>query len=212
MFFSLLISVPPTICAVGFCYHRGVGQEGRIEIIQEAERAAAALHPVRLQILERLEQPASPSSLSRTLGIPRQHLNYHMRELEAAGLVELVEEKRRGSAIERIYRSTARTYVIGPKALGELRADPATLQDRFSSEYVVALGSRLIEEIAELRSERTVIPTLALETEVCFASDAERNAFARELTAAISRLAATYHREHGEMFRVIVAAHPSPSS
>jgi DNA-binding transcriptional ArsR family regulator len=186
-----------------------VAEAERVEIIQDAARAAVALHPVRLQILERLEQPASPSTLSKTLGIPRQHLNYHMRELEEAGLVELLEEKKKGSVTERIYRSTARTYVIGPKALGELRADPDTMQDRFSSEYLIALGSRLIEDVAELRAERQPLPALALETSVNFASDSDRSAFMRELTAARSRLIAAYHHDDGEEFRMIVAAHPA---
>ena len=185
-----------------------VAKADHIEVIQDPERAAVALQPLRLQILKLLAEPGSPSSLSRTLGVPRQHLNYHVRELEAAGLVELVEEKRRGSAIERIYRSKARSYVVGPKAMGELRADPSDVQDRFSTEYVVALGSRLIEDVAELRSSRESVPTLALETEICFASDAARGAFARELTAAVSRLAATYHQDEGEVFRVVIAAHP----
>lgn len=180
-----------------------------VEVIQDAARAAVALHPVRLQILERLEQPASPSSLSKTLGIPRQHLNYHVRELEAAGLVEMVEEKKRGSVTERLYRSTAKSFVIGPKALGEMRADPDSVRDRFSSEYLIAIGSRLVEDIADLRSQRPTIPTLALETTVGFASDADRGAFARELTAAVSRLVATYHHDDSEEFRVIVASHPS---
>ena len=162
-----------------------------------------ALHPVRLQILERLEQPASPSSLSKTLGIPRQHLNYHVRELEAAGLVEMVEEKKRGSVTERLYQSTARSYVVGPTALGGLRADPSELQDRFSPEYLAALGSRLIEGASLMIGS----PALALETTVCFASDADRSAFARELTAAIARLVNTYHRDEGELCRLVVAAH-----
>jgi len=182
-----------------------VASSERVEVIHDAERASIALQPIRLKILERLEQPSSPTSLSKTLGIPRQHLNYHMRELEAAGLVEMVEEKRRGSVVERFYRSTARAYVIGPRALGELRADPASIQDRFSAEYLIALGSRLIEDVADLDP---ATQTLALETTIAFATDADRNSFSRELTASVARLAATYHKEDGEPFRIVVVGHP----
>lgn len=184
-----------------------MGQAESIHIIHEAERASIALHPVRLQILEHLGEPASPAALSRILGIPRQHLNYHMRELEAAGLVEMVEEKKRGSATERVYRSSARSFVIGPKAMGKMRANPDD-HDRFSSEYLIAVGSRLIEDAGDLR-ERAAVPALALETEIRFASPGARSAFARELTAAVSRLAATYDQEDGEAFRVLIAAHPT---
>jgi len=174
-----------------------------VEVIQDLARAAVALHPVRLQILELLANPASPSTLSKTLGIPRQHLNYHVRELEAAGLVEMVEEKKRGSVTERLYQATARSYVVGPKALGGLAADPSVVADRFSVDYLVALGSRLVADACEMSAG----PALALETTVCFASDADRGAFARELTAAISRLVNTYHREDGDAVRLVVAAH-----
>src|SRR2546430_1377834 len=99
-------------------------------MIQDAARAVVALHPIRLQILERLAEPASPSSLSKSLGIPRQHLNYHVRELEAAGLVEMIEEKRKGSVVERIYQATAHSYVISPRAMGNLNASPSQVKDR----------------------------------------------------------------------------------
>jgi hypothetical protein len=82
------------------------------------------------------------------------------------------------------------------------------LPDHFLTEYLIAVGSRLIEDVAELHSSRPVIPTLALETSIGFASDAERAAFMRELTAALSRLIAAYHHDDGEEFRLIVAAHP----
>ena len=178
-------------------------------VISDAEHASIALHPVRLQILETLGEPASPAALSRKLGIPRQHLNYHVKELERAGLVTLVEEKRRGSATERTYRATARSYVIGPTALGEMRADPAAIDDRHSAEFLLAIGSRLIEDVAKLGQEGPIRASMAIETMIGFASDADRSAFARELTAAVSRLAATYHKEEGEKFRLVVAAHPT---
>ena len=209
----------------------------RVEVIQDAARAVVALHPIRLQILELLANPASPSSLSKSLGIPRQHLNYHVRELESAGLVEMVEEKRKGSVVERIYQATSRQYVVSPKALGGLRAMPNEVEDRFSSDYLIAVGSKLIEDVVNLRESRPIqtavisgnrtistgvssyagrrrqtIPTMALETEIGFATDADRTAFAREITAAVSRIAAAYNNDDGEKFRVAIFAHPDVSA
>ncbi len=66
-----------------------------IDVIQQADRASAVLHPLRRQILEALAaEPGSASTLARRLGEPRQKVNYHLRELEQHGFVELVEEKR----------------------------------------------------------------------------------------------------------------------
>jgi uncharacterized protein YndB with AHSA1/START domain/DNA-binding transcriptional ArsR family regulator len=211
-----------------------VAQSDRVEVIQDAARAVVALHPIRLQILELLATPASPTNLSKTLGIPRQHLNYHVRELESAGLVEMVEEKRKGSVVERIYQSTSKQYVVSPKALGGLSAKPCDVEDHFSSDYLIAVGSKLIEDVNILREARPLqtavvtgnraiptgvgnysnrrrqtIHTMALETEIGFATDADRNAFAREITAAVSRIAATYNKEDGEKFRVAIFSHPN---
>ena len=67
-------------------------------------RAAAALSPFRLGLLEGLQQPESASGLARRLGLPRQQVNYHLRELERAGFIELSEARQRRGCTERIMR------------------------------------------------------------------------------------------------------------
>jgi DNA-binding transcriptional ArsR family regulator len=181
-----------------------------IRVIQDSECAAAMLHPLRLRILELAAEPCSATSLAPRIGLPRQHVNYHLRELEKAGLVELVEERRRGNCTERLYQSRANSFVIGPRALGEMRANPAAIADKLSSEYLVALGSKLIEDIGALREERDSVPTLAIETRIAFASEQERGQFAQELAQAVVAIAGRYHVDSPEAqpFRLVLAAHP----
>ena len=62
--------------------------------------------------------------LAGKLGLPRQNVNYHLRALERHGLVELVEERRRGNMTERLLRATALSYVISPAALAAWRPIP----------------------------------------------------------------------------------------
>ena len=178
--------------------------------------ALAVLHPLRRRILEGLHEPDSASGLSRRLGLPRQKINYHLRELENQGLVELVEERKKGNCVERIVRSTARSYLIHPEALGGLAADPDRIEDRFSSAYLVAVASRAIRDIAHLDEKATAagknIATLTLQTEVRFASAADRNAFAEELANALAKLAARYHDEKapgGRRFRFFTGGYPA---
>src|SRR5262245_12800329 len=73
-----------------------------------ASRAAAALSPFRLGLLKELQEPESASGLARRLGLPRQQLNYHLRELEAAGFIEMSEARQRRGCTERIMRLTSR--------------------------------------------------------------------------------------------------------
>jgi DNA-binding transcriptional ArsR family regulator len=183
-----------------------------IYVIQDSEQASTLLQPLRLRILELASSPASATSLAPALGVPRQHVNYHLRELERAGFVEFVEERKRGNCVERLYRSVARSYVVAPAALTGVAADPSLIQDRASSDYLVALGSRLIQEVSEVRSESATSPTLAIETTIDFASATARAEFAQELAGLVSDLARKYHHPGGEAepFRMVIAVHKSP--
>jgi DNA-binding transcriptional ArsR family regulator len=189
-----------------------------LQVIRRSEPAAAVLDPVRQQLLAHLAEPDSAAGLARRLRLPRQRINYHLRALEAAGLVELVEERRKGNCFERVVRATARSFVISPEALGVLGPGPDASADRLSSAYLVAAAGRVIRDVgvleAQARSEGKRIATLTLDAEVRFA-DAERRAeFARELTEAVARLAAKYHDERasgGRRFRLLAAVHPTPT-
>ena len=52
-----------------------------MQVIDEPSRAAMVLHPIRNQLLSELGEPASAAELARRLGLPRQKVNYHLREL-----------------------------------------------------------------------------------------------------------------------------------
>jgi len=189
-----------------------------LQIIRRSDPAAAALDPVRQQLLAHLVEPDSAAGLARRLGIPRQRINYHLRTLEAAGLVELVEERRKGNCFERVVRATARSFVISPEALGAIGAHPEASADRLSSAYLVATAGQVIRDVAALeaqaRAEEKQIATLTLDAEVRFASAEKRAQFARELTDVVARLAAKYHDERapgGRRFRLIAAVYPQPT-
>ena len=188
-----------------------------LAVITEPDRAATVLDPIRLKLLRELAQPDSATGLSRRLGLPRQKLNYHLRRLEDEGLVELVEERKKRNCTERVVRATARSLLISPAALGELAADPARIEDRGSSAYLVATAARTIREVAELRegADRAgkKLATLTLEAEIRFATPTAQQQFAEELTHEFARLAARYHDEHaaeGRRFRCLGTVYPAP--
>lgn len=186
-------------------------------VLEEPERARALLDRTRLSILEHLSEPLSAAALARRLGEPRQRLNYHLRELEARGLIELVEERVRGNASERIYRRRGASYVISSIALGALATSPDKVRDRFSSAYQIAVASQAIADLARLRdgaeAAGKALATLSLEVDVRFADAAARNAFASELTDALARLVAKHHDDSapgGRVFKLYIGAYPRP--
>jgi DNA-binding transcriptional ArsR family regulator len=98
-------------------------------VLRSPAEAAAVLSPIRLRLLRNLEFPASASSLARRLHLPRQKVNYHLRELERHGLVSLVRERKVGNCTERLVQAAARRFVLSPEVLGGLAAEPATTPD-----------------------------------------------------------------------------------
>lgn len=185
-----------------------------LELVDQAQ-AASMLQPMRLRILDALREPDSASGVARQLGMPRQKVNYHLRELEKAGLVEEVEQRRAGNCVERIVRAKATHYLIDPAALGSLAADGASVEDRFSSAYLIALAAGLIRDVAALQQKaagaKKKIATLAIETDIRFATAEDRRKFAEELANAVAKLTAKYHDDEtpgGRRYRFIAGAYP----
>ncbi len=187
-----------------------------LDVVRSAESAAALLDPTRQQLLTHLKEPDSAAGLARRLELPRQRINYHLKVLEAAGLVELVEERRKGNCLERVVRATARAFIISPEALGELGPSPDLAADRLSSAYLLAAAGRTIRDVAVLedkaRREGKRLATLTLDAEIRFASAEDRAKFAEELADAVGRIAARYHDARapgGRRFRLLAAVHPA---
>ena len=185
-----------------------------VEVIEDPAAAAVALDPIRAKLLTELAEPESAGSLAPKVGIARQKVNYHLHALEAHGLLELAEERKRGGITERVMQATAAHYVVSPAALGESAADPGQAADRFSAQYLVALAGRMVREVGSLVRRAGAagkrLPTMTIDTEIRFRSAEERAAFGDELTAAVVDLAARYHHDDGRPYRLVVAAHPNP--
>lgn len=188
-----------------------------IQVIDDPAAATVALEPVRSRLLAELSAPASAATLASRVGLARQKVNYHLRALEAHGLVELAEERRWGGLTERLVVATAASYVVSPAAMGPVAADPKREVDRLSASYLIALGARVIREVGDLvgRAKATGkrLATLSIDTEVRFRSAADRAAFSSELADAIATLVSRYHdasAPDGRAHRLVVVAHPLP--
>ena len=187
-----------------------------LDIIDDPARARVALQPTRLRLLHLLEQPQSAPQVARAIGLPRQRVLYHLRRLEAQGLVEAHDHGSVGRRIDRSYVRTATSYAIAPKTLGGVAVDTRTVTDAFSSAYLSAVAGRALDDLAALgraaaaRGKR--VPTLTLETDVRFATPGDQRRFADELTAAFTTLAAKYHQPEattGRTFRVFACGYPA---
>ncbi len=188
-----------------------------VEVIEDPAAATVALDPVRSRLLSELAEPASAAALAERLGLGRQKVNYHLRALEAHGLVRVAEKRKWGGLTERRLVATAASYMVSPGAMGPVATDPGRSADRLSASYLIALAARIVREVKQLldRTEELDkrLPTLSLDTEIRFRSAADRAAFSQELTDAVMGLASRYHDASapgGRAHRLVVVAHPLP--
>ncbi|WP_433428983.1 ArsR/SmtB family transcription factor [Nonomuraea sp. CA-141351] len=187
-----------------------------VAVIEDAAAAEASLDPMRSKLLAALVEPGSATSLAAKVGLARQKVNYHLRTLERHGLVELVEERRKGNVTERVMQATAASFVISPTALAAVQPDPGRSPDRLSARWLLALAAQLVRDVGTLitgaAKAQKRVATFAIDGEVRFASAADRAAFAEELAQCVTELVSKYHDESaqgGRDHRLIVAVHPA---
>jgi DNA-binding transcriptional ArsR family regulator len=187
-----------------------------VAVIEDPAVAEVSLDPIRARLLAELVEPGSATMLAARVGLARQKVNYHLRELERHGLVELVEERRKGNVTERVLQATAASFVISPAVLAAVQPDPSRSPDRLSARWLLALAAQLVRDVGTLivgaGKAGKPLATFGLDAVVRFATPADRAAFAEELTTTITALVSRYHDEGaaaGRDHRVVLAIHPS---
>lgn len=182
-----------------------------VDVIRGDERLRGTLSPLRRRLLEELREPASASGLAARLGESRQRMNYHLRELEKSGLVELVELRRRRGCTERVVRATARAVVVEPGVAGDLAT---ATEDRFAVDSLLAAAARTVGAVAAMRERADAggkrLVTFAIEAEVGFDRPADIERFADELADQVVELAARFDTPDAKRrYRITIGGHPA---
>jgi DNA-binding transcriptional ArsR family regulator len=184
-----------------------------VRVLADPAAVEAALDPIRASILDALTEPGSAATVAAAVGSTRQKVNYHLKALEAHGLVELAEERAWGGITERVVRRSARHLVVAPDVLHGAAIDPSEVADRLSAAYLIAVNARTVSEvgaIAGMTATGTRLPTLTVDTVIGFSSPEDRAAFADELQSAVASLVARYHHDDGRPHRLTVSSYPRP--
>ena len=182
-----------------------------VRVLADAAAVELALDPIRASILDALTEPGSATTVAAAVGSTRQKVNYHLKALEAHGLVELAEERAWGGITERFVRRSARHLVVAPDVIGRAALDPNEVADRLSAAYLISVNARTVSEVgAIVRHPRTGtrLPTLTVDTVIGFQSPEDRAAFADDLQSAVAALVARYHHDDGRPHRLTVSSYP----
>lgn len=182
-------------------------------LLQEPERVHLALSPARRRLLAALRDPQSATQVADLVGMTRQTANYHLRVLEAAGLVELVDTRRRRGCTERIMRVTAGAFVIDPALMQAPPDEGAVAGDRFAAEHLVATAAGVVRDVARMQDAAGArrLLTFTVEADIAFAAPSDVEAFTSELADAMATIAHRFHDPSGRRYRVVAGGHPAPA-
>lgn len=175
--------------------------------LERVEQAETLLKAKRIELLRRLAEPRSCSELGSELGEPPQKVYYHVKKLEAAGLVERVSERRVRALTEGIYQARARSYWLSPDLVGRLGGGGRRATDELSLGYLLDLAEEIQADVARLATSQGDTPSLGLSGEVRLAP-ARREAFLRDVRAAFEDVLRRHGGRAGERFRVALTCYP----
>ncbi|ASW57928.1 transcriptional regulator [Plantactinospora sp. KBS50] len=184
-----------------------------VRVLADAAAVEVALDPIRAAILDALAEPGSATTVAATVGLTRQKVNYHLKALEAHGLVELAETRVWGGITERFLRRSARHLVVAPGVLQGSVVDPNEIADQLSAAYLIAVNARAVSEVGAIASDvagRKRLPTLTVDTVIGFASPEARAAFTADLHAMVAALVSRYHHDDGRPHRLSISSYPQP--
>lgn len=191
-----------------------------LRLVEEPDRLRAALTPIRRRLLALLRDPASATELAARLDLPRQRVNYHVRALETAGLVRLVEERRRRGCTERVLQATADAFVVDPDVMAPPRRTgraSVRARDRFAADHLVATAAQTVRDVSRMQqaaaAQDTRLLVFTVEAEVRFAEPADVHRFADAVAQAVATAAEPFAAPAGQgrPYRVVLGAHPAPA-
>jgi len=158
---------------------------------------SAYLHRTRMAILDVLRDgPATTTQIAARLDVHPANLTRHIRVLERAGLVSLVEKRDTGRNLEKYYATTARRFRVAAET-ANLTA-PHKIALTFARSELSAALVRLPDE--------TTDPVTALVLRASVAPGMAK-AFAEELAGLAERFAAADGGD-GQAYQLVLALYP----
>jgi DNA-binding transcriptional ArsR family regulator len=177
--------------------------------VERIEQADALLKPKRVEVLRRLAEPSTCTIIGEALGESPQSIYYHVKRLQSAGLVTLVDERRVRGIAEGIYQSVARSFWVSPALVGRLGPARAP-SDLLGLGYLLDLSETLQADLAGLAAGPPGLPSFGISGEIHLAAD-EGAAFVADLQAAMSTVLERYGGGEGAPFRLALACYPRPA-
>ena len=186
--------------------------------IESVEQAVTLLHPLRMDLLQRMDEPRTCPELAEMFDSTPQKIYYHVKALQNAGLIEKVEERRVRGVVEGYYQAKARSYWLAPHLVGQIGGGRAA-QDQSSLRILLNLAEEIHDDVGRLGQQSEAgsnVPSLGLSAHIYLPDGERRAAFLADVQEVFQGLAAKYGIPPddadtdliGKAFRLILACYP----
>ncbi|MBM0234246.1 helix-turn-helix transcriptional regulator [Micromonospora sp. STR1_7] len=173
--------------------------------LEQIEQAEVLLKPQRVEVLRQLAEPRTCTEVAARLDQTPQRVYYHVKQLLAAGLVELVNERKVRGITEGIYQAAARSYWLSPRLVGRIGLRKA--RDELSLGYLLDLMEEVQADIAALDRAVPELPSIGVSGEIRVPAE-QRPQFLHDLQTALQDLFTRYGGSEGDAFKLAVACYP----
>jgi DNA-binding transcriptional ArsR family regulator len=116
-------------------------------LIEDIDTMRQLANPFRLRLLHAFRQPQSVRDVADSMGLPVTRLYYHVKILEDAGAIIIVETRKKGPQLEKIYRIAAHGIRPGPSIL-QGGVDPVAFAEVAASLVLDSARAELITSLA----------------------------------------------------------------
>lgn len=83
---------------------------GEVLEVEDIEVFETLNNPLRLRIMRQLVEPAPIKQVAEALDVPPTRLYYHFDLLEEAGVIRVVETRKVGAMVQKLYQIVARSF------------------------------------------------------------------------------------------------------
>lgn len=136
-------------------------QRPELAVVAEEAQVRALSHPERVRILTYLvDREATAAQVADALGGTRGGTHYHIRELQKAGLIEIVSRAESGGVLEKYYRAVARNFCLA-HGIGEHLGLSADVREMINESMLGWRRQRVLAVDPHAIAQRIVLDCLA---------------------------------------------------
>ncbi len=148
--------------------------------IEDIEVFKALNNPTRFRILRQLTEPRSIREVAETMGVPPTRLYYHFNMLEEVGAIRVVETRKVGAMLQKVFQVVARGF----------RPSPKLIEGDHSPHELAKIGAGVVLDGARVDAEEALTK---------YFQDLVENG-ETEMSGSIGRTVAFFTREEAEEF------------